>query len=51
MNSHNMRGKTKKFLKTILKKAHNVQDMRFSDWSESRTSPQCKSPKTCVTKF
>ena len=51
MNSHNMRGKTKKFLKTILKKAHNAQDTRFSDWSESRTSPQCKSPKTCVTKF
>ena len=45
MNSHVMRGKNEKFLKTVLQKTFIMQNMRFSwlDWVAN------KWPKTCVT--
>ena len=47
MNSHEMRGKNEKFLKTALKITLKAQNTRFSqlEWVAN------KSPKTRVTKF
>ena len=51
MNSHNMQGKTEKFLKTTLEIILKAQNTLFRDWIESGTSRQFKSPKTRVTNF
>ena len=46
MNSHNEWGKTKKFLKLSWKRPSLCKTRDFRDWIKSRTSHQCKSPKT-----
>ena len=44
MNSHNERGKTKKFLKLSWKRPLLCKTRDFHDWIELRTSRQCKLP-------